>query len=66
MKPSKDTLRKFGRGLLFAAGAGALTFVADNQAALNIPAEFSPVLVAVIALGFRWLRDARGGSNGDE
>lgn len=59
-RPSKDTLRKFGRGLLFAAAAGALTFLTDNQADLNIPAEFSPFYVAGIGLMWRWVRDARG------
>lgn len=58
--PTKDTLRKFGRGLGFAAIAGVLTFLTDNQADLNIPAEFSPFYVAAVALVWRWVRDARG------
>lgn len=59
-RPSNDTLRKFGRGLMFAAAAGVLTFLTDNQADLNIPAEFSPFYVAAIALAWRWVRDVRG------
>jgi uncharacterized membrane protein (UPF0136 family) len=60
--PSKDTARKFFRGLLFAAIAAACGFFLEHGADLGLESWMYASLVPVVAFIFRYVtRDAGKG-----
>lgn len=54
--PSKRTAFKFGRDLLLAALAGAVTYFVDNVASLGLSPEVAPLVTAVVLGGYRIVR----------
>jgi hypothetical protein len=58
--PTRRTLLKFGRGMLFAGIAAALSFALDNAASLDLGETGTLVLLPIIGFAYRWARGQAG------
>lgn len=62
---SVRTLKKFARDGALAVAAYALLWIEQNVGVLELGPETSGIVVAVLLLGHRVIRDARGVSPGE-